>query len=184
MRKIVLASESPRRRELLSSLDMNYITSNANIEEIFDPALPIEEAVQQVAFQKANAVASQHPNDIIIGADTIVVINNEILGKPRDDEEAYLMLSKLSGQTHEVYSGVCLIHDGISETFVEKTKVTFYPLDEELIKRYIQSKEPRDKAGAYGIQGKGSILVKEIQGDYYNVVGLPLGALYRKLKNL
>lgn len=184
MRKVVLASESPRRRELLSSLEVNYITCSSAIEEVFNPSLPIEEAIQDVAFQKANAVVSQFPNDVIIGADTIVVYEGQILGKPKDDEDAKQMLQMLSGKTHYVLTGVAILSEGKKETFVEKTEVVFYELEEQLIDSYIATKEPRDKAGAYGIQGKGCILVKEIRGDYFNVVGLPLATLFRKLRTL
>lgn len=181
MRKVILASESPRRRELLSSLGVNYTTCASGVEEVFDHELSIEEALMQVAQAKAEAVLKQKENDIIIGADTIVVIDGEILGKPKDNEEAKAMLKKLSGRTHCVLTGVSILYQGHVENFYEETKVTFYELEESLIDEYIATKECRDKAGAYGIQGKGSILVKKIEGDYYNVVGLPLAKLYRKI---
>lgn len=181
MQKVILASESPRRRELLSSLNVNYTTCAPGVEEHFNRDLSIEKAVMQVAQAKAEAVLKVRPNDIIIGADTIVVIDNEILGKPKDNEEAKAMLKKLSGRTHSVFTGVSILYQNHVENFYEETKVTFYELEESLMDEYIATKECKDKAGAYGIQGKGSILVKKIEGDYYNVVGLPLAKLYRKL---
>lgn len=182
MQKVILASESPRRRELLSSLGINYTTSSSGIEEVFDRNKPLKEALMQVAYDKAQAVANQYPNDVILGADTIVVIDDQILGKPKDDEEAKAMLKMLSGREHRVLTGTAIIHKEESEIHVEETKVTFYDLDEDMINWYISTKEPKDKAGAYGIQGKGSILVKCIEGDYYNVVGLPLASTYRYLQ--
>lgn len=181
MRKVVLASESPRRRELLAGLGMNFVTCSSNVKEYFDPLLPIEEALMNVALAKAKGGLDHYPNDVIIGADTIVVIDGEILGKPKDNEDAKRMLQLLSGRTHHVYTGVAILYQGEVDTFYEDTEVTFYELDEEMIDNYIATKEPRDKAGAYGIQSKGSILVKKINGDYNNVVGLPIASLYRHL---
>lgn len=182
MQKVILASESPRRRELLSSLGINYTTSSSGIEEVFDTSIPLEEALKRVAYQKAEAVAKQYPNDVVLGADTIVVVDDQILGKPENDDEARKMLRMLSGREHRVLTGTAILYQNESETYVEETKVTFYELEEEMIDWYIATKEPKDKAGAYGIQGKGSILVKRIEGDYYNVVGLPLASTYRYLQ--
>ncbi|NBK96450.1 MAG: septum formation inhibitor Maf [Erysipelotrichia bacterium] len=182
MQKVILASESPRRRELLSSLGINYTTCSSKIEEVFDTNKTIEEALMQVAYDKAKAVAENYPNDVVLGADTIVVVDHQILGKPKNDEEAKMMLKMLSGREHRVLTGTAIIYKEASECHVEETKVTFYDLDEEMIDAYVASKECKDKAGAYGIQGKGSILVKRIEGDYYNVVGLPLASTYRYLQ--
>lgn len=183
MQKVILASESPRRREILSSIGLNYIAHSAFVDETFDQSLSIEKAVEQIALRKAEAVLPTYPNNVIIGADTIVVVDDEVLGKPSNDEEAYRMLKRLSGRTHRVLSGVAIISKDKQELFYEETKVTFYDLSEEMIHKYIATKECKDKAGAYGIQGKGCILVKEISGDYYNVVGLPIASLYRRLMN-
>lgn len=182
MQKVILASQSPRRRELLASLDMNFMTCVPHCDECFDEHVSIEEALQQVALKKAKAVQELYPKDIIIGADTIVVIDNQILGKPKDREDAKRMLQLLSGRTHHVYTGVAILHQEKWDTFYEDSEVTFYELDDEMIDTYIDTKEPNDKAGAYGIQGKGCILVKKIHGDYYNIVGLPLASLHRHLK--
>lgn len=182
MRKIILASESPRRRELLASLGMNFMTCSTRTKEYFDPSLKIVDALQNVALEKAKSGQTQYPNDLVIGADTIVVIEDTILGKPEDDEEAKAMLKMLSNRTHHVYTGVAICYKDEVETFYEDTEVTFYELEDEMICNYVKTKEPRDKAGAYGIQGKGSILVKKINGDYNNVVGLPISSLYRHLQ--
>lgn len=181
MQKVILASQSPRRRELLKSLDMNFTTCAPRCDEHFDEHLSIEEALQEVALKKAQAVQGLHPNNVIIGADTIVVIDHQILGKPKNREDAKRMLQLLSGRTHHVYTGVAILHKEKWDTFYEDSEVTFYELQEEMIDTYIETKEPEDKAGAYGIQGKGCILVKKINGDYYNIVGLPLASLQRHL---
>lgn len=182
MRKVILASESPRRRELLASLGMNFMTCSSKAREYFDPSLPIVEALQNVALEKAKSGVQLYPNDVVIGADTIVVIDNTILGKPENDEDAKRMLRMLSNRVHHVYTGVAICYKDEVETFYEDTEVTFYELEDEMIQTYVSTKEPRDKAGAYGIQGKGSILVKKINGDYNNVVGLPIASLYRHLQ--
>lgn len=182
MRKVILASESPRRRELMSSLGLNYMTASARIEEYLDASLSVEEAVMQVAEAKATAVQQQYPNDIILGADTIVVVDDEIMGKPKNDEDAKRMLEKLSGREHRVLTGVAILRKEEKELFVEETKVYFYDFDESILAWYLGTKESKDKAGAYGIQGKGSVLVRRIEGDYYNVVGLPLAETYRRLR--
>ena len=124
------------------------------------------------------------PDETVIGADTVVSIDGEILGKPHDEADAWRMLELLSGRTHSVFTGVAVISNGKLTTFAEETRVTFFPLDDREIARYIAAGEPFDKAGAYGIQGAGALLVKGIEGDYYNVMGLPAGRLYRLLKSL
>lgn len=181
MRKVVLASESPRRRELMASLNLNFTTCSSKAKEFFNPSLPITEALKNVALEKAMSGAKQYPNDVVIGADTIVVIDGKILGKPECKEDAKKMLQMLSGRVHHVYTGVAIVYKEEVDVFYEDTEVTFYELEEELIDAYIATKEPMDKAGSYGIQGKGCILVKKISGDYNNVVGLPLASLYRHL---
>ena len=138
----------------------------------------------EIAMKKAYATFYSEKDDIIIGADTVVVCDGKALGKPQDKEQAADMLRMLSGKTHSVYTGVCLLRNGESECFCSKTDVTFYQLDESTIDWYVNTNEPMDKAGAYGIQGKGALLVEKIDGDYYNVVGLPIAKLNRKLKEL
>ena len=146
-----------------------------------DPSL----LVQKLAFQKAEDVAKQYPKDyLVIGADTVVFFEDRILGKPKSEEDAYRMLSALSGRAHQVYTGVSLHFQGKKMGFYEKTEVQFARLTEREIWDYIESKEPMDKAGAYGIQGRFAPFVKGIAGDYYNVMGLPLARLYQALKFL
>lgn len=183
--KIILASASPRRRELLQQIGLQFEVNPASGEELItetDPVLVVEELSRQKAMEIAGKVKE---DGIIIGADTIVTFKNKIMGKPRDEEDAIEMLSQLSGKSHEVYTGVTAIkiENEASEiiTFSESTEVVFYPVDKEEICAYISTKEPMDKAGAYGIQGKGAAFVKEIHGDYNNVVGLPLARLYQEV---
>lgn len=179
---LVLASQSPRRRELLSLLEMPFMTDSPDIEEVIDESLPLNLAIEQLAYQKAQAVAHKHTDALIISADTIVVYQNHILGKPKDEEDAQRMLELLSGKTHQVITAVCLYHASKVETFHSETQVEFYPLTNEVILDYIQSHQPLDKAGAYGIQDKGALLIKQIKGDYYTVMGLPIALLNLKLK--
>ena len=179
---IVLASASPRRRELLQTAGVEFTVCVSDAEERIPPGTPPHEAVMLLAKQKALAVAKDRPNDLVIGADTVVVYDGAILGKPADEADAARMLRMLSGRTHTVYTGVCLVSAGSAETFFEQTQVTFYPLTDDEIAAYIATGEPMDKAGAYGIQGRGCTLVRGICGDYFNVVGLPVAALCRRLK--
>lgn len=179
---IILASASPRRRELLKFITEDFTVRVSDAEEVTDPALSAEETVKSLAVIKGEAVAEGFPEDTVISADTIVVLDGEILGKPKDEEDAFRMLSSLSGRTHEVFTGVCVLHSGRRLVFAERTEVSFFPLSEDEIRAYIATGEPTDKAGAYGIQGKGCTLVKAISGDYNNVVGLPVAGLNRLLK--
>ncbi|MGL5541356.1 MAG: Maf family protein [Erysipelotrichaceae bacterium] len=181
MKRILLASESPRRRELFMKMDIPFFSKGAWIEETLDASLPIEQAVAKIAKEKAEALLVKNPEEWVVGADTVVVLDGEVMGKPRNEEEAFAMLRKLSGKTHQVITGVAILSATHQETFYSVTDVTFYPLDEDQIHQYIKSKEPFDKAGAYGIQGNGALFVAKISGDYYNVVGLPISMLYRKL---
>ena len=179
--KIILASNSPRRKELLTQAGIDFEVKSADVEEVTDKTKP-EEVVMDLSKLKANAIAKENPGRRIIAADTVVAFNGEILGKPKDEADAFRMLKELSGNTHHVYTGVTIIdEDGKSNTFYEATAVSMYENSDELINKYIATGEPMDKAGAYGIQGKGAILVKEISGDYNNVVGLPLAKVYRNL---
>lgn len=182
--KIVLASGSPRRRELLSQAGVEYIVDPADIEEITSETLPAK-VVEDLSRQKAQAVAASHKGEVVLAADTVVAFDDKILGKPTDEEDAFKMLTELSGRTHQVYTGVTIVDEnGNTKTFSECTDVTMYENSPEAIKSYIQSGEPMDKAGAYGIQGLGAVLVEKISGDYNNVVGLPLAKVYRVLYNL
>lgn len=185
-RKMILASASPRRKELLQKLDLDFTVCPADIDE---SRLPDEDAATyplRTAVQKAMAVAKTTENAVIIAADTVVVIDDDILGKPRDKAEAKAMLQRLSGREHIVVTGIGVMDtlSGRTLSASEQTIVYFYPLEEEEIDAYIASNECMDKAGSYGIQGKGSLLVRKIDGDYFNVMGLPLSKLYRLLLNI
>lgn len=181
---LILASKSPRRKELLSLITTDFDIIPAVNEENADPALPPEKFVGELAAAKAREIAASHPNDCVIGADTVVAVNGEILGKPKDKADAFRMLSLISGKSHSVFTGVAVIKDGEMHSFTEETRVKFFELDNYEIQRYIETGEPFDKAGAYGIQGLGALLTEGIEGDYYNVMGLPVGRLYRLMKKL
>lgn len=183
MKRIILASESPRRRELMAMMNIPFTTKASLCDEYLDTSLPLEQAIEHIAVQKAEAAIPQFPDDLIIGADTVVCIDGEVLGKPHDEETAFSMLKKLSGKTHKVITGVAIITPQKREIFHVCTDVTFFPLTDKEIHAYVATKEPLDKAGAYGIQGKGAFLVEKINGDYYNIVGLPISTLYRRLEN-
>lgn len=186
--RYILASKSPRRQELLSRTGISFEVIPSDMKEIITKEIP-SEVVMELAAQKAEAVYQtlDCQTDItVIGADTIVVYRDEILGKPVDKQDAFDMLSLLADRTHQVYTGVSLIisKNGVKtvNTFYEKTDVTFYPIYKDDLHRYVESGDPLDKAGSYGIQGDFSIHIKEIHGDYNNVVGLPIGRLYQELK--
>ena len=179
---LILASQSPRRRELLSMLGLDFTIITADIDETMNPALSIEDAVAEVCGRKAAAVGSSHPGDLIIAADTIVVLEDRILGKPHTEAEARAMLRSLSGRHHTVMTAFSLWKNGTADTHVEKTHVHFRELNDEEIAAYVATGSPMDKAGAYGIQDQASIFVEALEGDYYNVMGLPLCALAQKLR--
>lgn len=181
---IVLASASPRRRELLERMgirDFTVVVSDA--DETLDEHLPPAQQVERLSRIKAAAVAAQvQPDALVIAADTVVTLDGAILGKPADEAQAFHMLSSLSGACHQVYTGVTVIQNGKVLTCHEVTEVEFRPLEREEIELYIATGECMDKAGAYGIQGYGCLLVEGIRGDYYNVMGLPVVCLARMLK--
>ena len=178
--KFILASQSPRRKELLSRVVSDFDVRVSHVEEVVPAGLQPQEVVMHLAKIKAEAVAQElrleQPAQrfAVIGADTVVVLDGAILGKPRDGAEAEAMLTALSGRTHQVYTGVTLLQDGRRLTEHEVTAVTFRPLSPEEIAAYVSTGEPMDKAGAYGIQGLGALLVERLEGDYFNVMGLPL----------
>ncbi len=181
---IVLASASPRRKELLERLNIHPIIAQKNIvEKINSGELP-EAVVMSLAFKKALAISMSYPDDIVIGADTIVVNDGVILGKPNDDDEAYKMLKNLSSKSHKVITGISILSQskGIKIIDYESTIVKFRELSDRQIKNYILTKEPLDKAGSYGIQGLGAVFVEKIDGCYFNVVGLPLSKLDNLLR--
>lgn len=191
--KVILASGSPRRKELFERIGLEFSIVKSDAEEVITKTVP-EEVVMELAMQKAAAVKEQLSKTVfswngtlIIGADTIVVSEGKILGKPRNERDALDILMSLSGKEHSVFTGVCGIYldkDGtcVEENgicFAEETVVAMYPFSQEEAQAYIRTQEPMDKAGAYGIQGIGAVLVKEIKGDYNNVVGFPLAAFFR-----
>ena len=185
--KLILASASPRRKELLGKIGLKFEIIPAKGEEVVTKKLPWE-VVEELSFQKAKEIADMQTEEcIVIGSDTIVAKEEKIMGKPKDEADAYEMLSEIAGNVHQVYTGVTLIRTGKEPkviTFAEKTDVHLYPMSEKEIYSYIATKDPMDKAGAYGIQGDFAIHVKGIEGDYYNVVGLPIGKVYQELKQL
>ena len=201
MSQIILASASPRRKALLEQIGMEFEICPAKGEEVITESRP-DAVGSELSRQKAEEVAAgvltyneQHPDlatpqDIlVIGADTVVAYGDEILGKPKDEEDAGRMLTLLQGNTHSVYTGITLVFiDKSGRTgeycFFEKTDVTMYPMDEDEINRYIATGEPMDKAGSYGIQGRCAIYIKQIEGDYNNVVGLPVARLYQELRRV
>jgi len=182
---IILASSSPRRRELMNGLGLKYIVDVPAIDEAIPAGVSPEKAVQSLALKKAQAVAEKYSEGLVIGADTVVVLDNKIMGKPADNEDALSMLLELQGRVHRVYTGVAVIDAMTGRTVCEKelTYVEFGPFNKEDALSYIATGEPLGKAGSYAIQGLGAILVKSVSGDYYNVVGLPLFLLAKVLRS-
>ena len=186
MRKIILASGSPRRRELLTDLGIKFEIMVDNSSEVTPKNVSPDEVVMTLAKNKLRNVAKNAPGDsLIIAADTVVACDGRILGKPKDEAQAFEMLSALSGRRHSVYTGVAVGDNETGKTVCEfeKTDVFFRKLEDDEIKRYIATGEPMDKAGAYGIQNLGALFVERIDGDYFNVVGLPLCRLGKILKD-
>lgn len=182
MPEIVLASQSPRRQELLKHVFFSFLTIPSDADETLPEGLSPQECVVEISRRKVDDVVSRvSAGAMVIGADTIVVLDDRILGKPRNEQEAHEMLQSLSGRTHQVYTGIVIVQDKKIVTGYEVTDVTFREISESEIDGYIQTGEPMDKAGAYGIQEKGAFIVEKIHGDYFNVVGLPLCRLGKML---
>ncbi len=179
--KIILASGSLRRRQLLKSLGVSFESISLNTDESYEKGTKPINISKQIAIRKAQAAEKLYKNTAIIAADTIVIIDDNILEKPKDRYEAVKMLKKLSGRWHEVISSVCIIYKGNNTIISEITKVHFKKLDDDLINWYVKTDEPMDKAGAYGIQGYGAMLVDSIEGDFYNVMGLPISRVMGEL---
>lgn len=180
---IILASASPRRRELLKLICEDFKSVSPDVDETVPDQVEILERPQFLAVKKAMHVCGElSEKAVVIGCDTGVFIDDEMLGKPKDEEEAFSMLKRLQGKDHLVVTGCCITDGTHKREFSVTSRVFFYPLSDEDIRDYIATGEPMDKAGAYGIQGKGSLLIEKIQGDYFNIVGLPLSALTRELK--
>lgn len=183
--EIILASASPRRKEILQNTKLKFEIQKSNIDEVvLENESPLNMVVR-LAHEKAFDVAQKNREKLVIGADTIVVLDDEVLGKPKDKNEAYQMIKKLSNKTHKVITGISLINlkQGIVVNDYVVSLVTFKDLSEDSIKDYINTNESLDKAGAYGIQGYGALLVDNIQGDYFNIVGLPISKLSDLLKD-
>ncbi|MCR4645583.1 MAG: Maf family protein [Oscillospiraceae bacterium] len=178
---LILASGSPRRQELLKLVTEDFAVCPVDVDETLPAGMPVEMAAAFLADKKAAAGAVLYPENIVLGCDTVVLLGDEIMGKPKDLDDAFRMLRALSGETHSVLTGVSLYLGKQTTVFTSETMVTFYPLTDAEIEAYLETGEPFDKAGAYGIQGKGSLLVERIEGDYFNVVGLPVAALSRQL---
>ena len=181
---LILASASPRRRELIARLGIPFEICVSDADESLTAPLPPDETVKELSKRKAAAVAKMRPDDLVLGVDTVVSIDGRILGKPKDKADARQMLRLLSGRTHTVYSGFTLIGQGKTYTESVATNVAFASMSEREIENYIASGEPTDKAGAYGIQGQGGLFVTGIEGDYYTVVGLPLQRIYIALRDV
>ena len=180
---LILASQSPRRRELLTTAGITFTVRVRSVEEVLVPGETAEAYVRRLAREKAEA-AFEDRAEIVLGADTVVVVDGEVLEKPRDAVDAFQMLTRLSGCEHAVITGICLRHAGGALVDAETTRVRFARLDHREIEDYVATREPIDKAGAYAIQGLGSKFVERIEGCYFNVMGLPLALVYRHLKSL
>ena len=188
MKKLILASNSPRRRELLEQIGVEFEVIPSNAEEKVTKQEP-SEVVEELSRQKAEDIAASVEDGIVLGADTVVCQDGQIMGKPKDEADAKQMLQKLQGEEHSVYTGVTILvkENGAVQhvqTFSQETKVYVYEMTDEEIDRYIATGEPMDKAGAYGIQGRFAAYVDGIEGDYNNVVGLPVSAVWQELKEL
>jgi septum formation protein len=181
---VILASSSPRRKELLKRIISNFEIKVSNIDESINRPQNVSEIPYELAYRKAKEIAKDYYNDIVIGSDTIVAINNEVLEKPVDEKDAYRMLKLLNNNTHEVISGIAILYQNKEIRYIEKSFVTFNNLTDKEILDYIATKDPLDKAGAYGIQNEYINLVKEFSGEYENIVGLPLIRLEKELKNI
>jgi septum formation protein len=184
IKPVVLASSSPRRKELLEKTGLKFVVDASEINEDHGRRLKPADLARSISLEKAKDVAARHPSSVIIAADTLGVLDGRVLGKPRDEGEAGDMLGMLSGQCHTVVTGYTILdtETGKSISKAVETKVYFRKLNREEIGAYVKTGEPLDKAGAYAIQGLGALLVKKIDGDYYNVMGLPLSSLVRELK--
>ena len=180
---LILASQSPRRAELLKKLNIPFTVRVADIDEAMDPLVLPEDEVARVSYEKAMAVRRQS-GDVVIAADTIVVLDGQVLGKPENEADAAYTLSRLSGRPHQVMTGITVVKDDLALTHTEITQVHFRPLSREEIRRYVASGDPMDKAGSYGIQNGAALFVSAIEGDYFNVMGLPVCRLWQMLQKI
>ena len=182
-KRFLVASASPRRKELLQNAGYDFEIIPSDADETLESGTSAAEAVEILSRRKAEAVYENNKNCVVLGCDTVVTLDGVIFGKPKDKDEAFKMLESLSGRIHTVYTGVCVTDGERTRSFVSKTEVEFYELSAETIRSYIETLEPMDKAGAYGIQGYGSVLVKGIRGDYFAVMGLPVNESARILSD-
>jgi septum formation protein len=182
--RVILASQSPRRRELLTLVGIPHAVRPADVDETYGPGEEPMAHAQRLAREKAMTVAARDPEALVIGSDTIVVVDGDVLGKPRDEAHAAQMLTRLSGRSHVVMTAVAVRWGGRERSAVETVGVTFHPLDVQTIDAYIATGEPMDKAGAYGIQGYGATIVERVDGDYFAVMGLPLQRMVRLMGEL
>jgi septum formation protein len=182
--RVVLASQSPRRRELLSLIGVPHTVRPADIDETYLPGEQPRAHAERLAREKASTVAAADPDALVIGSDTIVVVDGDVLGKPRDEAHAAEMLTRLSGRSHVVMTAVAVQWRGVEVSAVEEAGVTFHRVTPEDIRAYIATREPMDKAGAYGIQGYGATIVQRVDGDYFAVMGLPLQRVVRLMAEL
>jgi len=184
MDKLILASNSPRRRQLMDMLGLDFEVILGNVEETIDPDLEPDDLVMDLAMQKATDVFRGHKDRIVLGFDTMVYVGNQPLGKPKSPEDAARMLKLLSGRTHTVVTGCAIITKKVSKSFCERAEVAFHAMSDAEIDGYVRSGEPFDKAGAYAVQGLGAKFVKGIDGDFFTVMGLPVSRLYHELMRL
>ena len=184
MKQIILASQSPRRKELLEKCGYAFLTEPADIDETINEDQNLCEEIQRLSRRKAEHVLEKHPDSVVIGSDTIVVVDNRVLGKPKDQEDAKSMLKQLSGRAHQVITGICIMSNERGYTDAESSDVHFSGLSDQEILDYIATGECDDKAGAYAIQGYGAKFITRIEGDYYSIMGFPLHLVYEELKNI
>lgn len=184
MEKVILASASPRRKELLQWIVPQFDVIPSGVEECIPDGMPAQEQAVYLADLKARDLWEQYPEAVVIGSDTTVVCDDMVLGKPQNENEAVEMLKMLSGRVHKVITGCSIYYRGVKRNWASEAEVEFYPLSDEEIQAYIKENEWGDKAGGYGIQSKGALLIRGIKGDYYAVVGLPVASLKRELERI
>lgn len=182
--KIILASQSPRRKELLKLLDIDFTIKASDICEDLKEGLTNEELVMDLAFQKAEVILQENSDSVVLGFDTLVILDGEPLGKPKDRNDGFTMLRSLSGKKHRVLTGCAIITKSSKDVFYDYADVFFNDMTDNEINEYLDTDEPFDKAGAYGIQGYGARYIKKVEGDYYSVMGMPLQKLYNKFRDL
>lgn len=182
--KFILASNSPRRQELIHFLGIDFNVDASDIEEIIDESLSNEDVVMSLAFQKAYDVSTRYTDEYVLGFDTLVILDGKPIGKPNNRDEAFAMLKAISGRKHVVLTGVAIVRGDYKDLFYDHAEVIFNDMTDEEINEYLDTGEPFDKAGAYGIQGYGAKYIRYIKGDYYSVMGMPIQKLYNKIRDL